>query len=55
MTRTTRARPNAFLGVFVALTLTPGCGGDADAGPPGDLTDGEVEQLARLAYPYVAL
>ncbi|HSM03825.1 MAG TPA: DUF1214 domain-containing protein, partial [Longimicrobiales bacterium] len=55
MSNYAKTRPLAALAVLVALALTPGCGGDADAGPPGELTDAEVEQLVQLAYPYVAL
>ena len=41
--------------ITLAMILTPACGGPESAGGAGDLTDAEVQQLVRLAYPYVAM
>ncbi len=38
-----------------ALLLTPACGGEADAGPPGELSDTQVTELVEMAYPFVAM
>ena len=52
--RRTRRTASVVLATL-ALLLVPGCGGNPDAAPPGDLTDAEATELVRLAYPYVAM
>ncbi|MCL7986312.1 MAG: DUF1214 domain-containing protein [marine benthic group bacterium] len=45
----------AALPIALAVVLTAACGGGDAPGPVSDLTDGEVDRLVRLAFPYVAL
>jgi len=39
----------------LALTLTAACGGTDEADQGADLSNADVEQLVRIAYPYVAM